>query len=214
MHLNFSLWSRDGHNRFHSPGAPDSLSGEARGFLAGVIEHLPGLIGLTAPSFNSFPQPWAGATAGWGHGGRSLPLRVPAGGSGEASTHAEFTAADASCNPYLAIGGLIAAGVDGLVRGLLLPEAVEDDLAGRPFEDEPAAEAGTEDTAEPAVDSEIGRLPGNQAEALDALEADEVLMEAMGSSLARSYLAVRRSEWELFSAKNSAFVERGYFNRY
>jgi glutamine synthetase len=203
-HMHFSLSSGDRSNRFHSPGAPDSLSGEARGFLAGVLEHLPGLIGLTAPSFNSFPQPWAGAVPSWSHGNRSTPLRVPSSsGTAEGSTHAELKAVDASCNPYLAIGGLIAAGMDGLVRGLLLPEPDESAVPSEPSDEE----AGPDETEHP-------RLPQSQKEALDALEADQVLMEAMGASLAQSYLAVRRSEWEAYSAGNATFVQHGHFQKY
>jgi glutamine synthetase len=221
-HLHFSLSSGDRSNRFHSPGAPDSLSGEARGFLAGVLEHLPGLIGLTAPSFNSFPQPWAGTVPSWSHGNRSTPLRVPSGpGGADGSTHAELKAVDASCNPYLAIGGLIAAGVDGLVRGLLLPEPVESPVPSESPDSgvlaEPTDQAASSEPSdeEPQPDEDgPGGLPQTQKEALDALEADEVLMEAMGPNLAQSYLAVRRSEWEAYSAGNTAFVQQGHFYKY
>jgi hypothetical protein len=92
-----------------------------------VLERLPALCGLTAPSFNSYrrfvPHYWAGAFTCWGHDNREAPVRVPSVFSGmeEASTNAELKAADSSCNPYLALGGLIAAGLDGVERGLELP---------------------------------------------------------------------------------------------
>jgi glutamine synthetase len=57
-------------------------------------------------------------------------------------------------------------------------------------------------------------LPGSQREALEALAADEVLTGAMGDVLARSYLAVRRSEWEAYSAADEAFEQRGHFEKY
>ena len=129
-HIHFSLWDLSGErNRFHDPAASDGFSAEGRGFLAGVLEHLPGLCGLTAPSFNSFhrivPQYWAGAFRCWGHDNREAPLRLPSQFSGmeEASTNLEYKAADATCNPYLAVGGLIAAGLDGIERGLEPPRA-------------------------------------------------------------------------------------------
>src|SRR3954447_7538556 len=118
-HVHFSLWEGD-RNRFFDGQAPDGLSGDARSFIAGVLAHLPGLCGLTAPSFNSYhrivPQSWAGAFTCWGHDNREAPLRLPSLFSGmeEASSNLELKAADATCNPYLAIGGLIAAGLDGL----------------------------------------------------------------------------------------------------
>ena len=79
-HVHFSLWDGE-RNRFHDAAADDLLSAEARAFLAGVLEHLPALCGLTAPSFNSYrrivPQYWAGAFTCWGHDNREAPIRVP-----------------------------------------------------------------------------------------------------------------------------------------
>jgi glutamine synthetase len=204
-HVHFSLW--DGaRNRFHDSAASDSLSAEARCFIAGVLAHLPGLCGLTAPSFNSYhrivPQYWAGAFVCWGHDNREAPVRVASvfRGMEEASTNAELKACDASCNPYLAVGGLIAAGLDGLDRGLEPPEPVEVDPA-----------TISEDERERRG---IVRLPATQAEALDALEGDPVLMAALGPTLAQSYLAVRRSEWAAYSAADEAFEQRGHFLKY
>jgi glutamine synthetase len=206
-HLHFSLWDVDANwNRFHDQSAPDRLSAEARSFVAGVLAHLPGLCGLTAPSFNSYhrilPQYWAGAFVCWGHDNREAPLRVPSvfWGMEEASTNVELKAADASSNPYLAVGGLIAAGLDGLERGLEPPEPVEVDPA-------------TIDEQE-RVDRGIVRLPVTQEEALDALEADEVLTEALGPVLTEAYLAVRRSEWAAYSAGDEAFEQQGHFLKY
>jgi glutamine synthetase len=206
-HIHFSLWDADANwNRFHDGSAPDRLSAEARSFIAGVLEHLPGLCGLTAPSFNSYhrivPQYWAGAFIAWGHDNREAPLRVPSvfWGMEEASTNVELKAADASCNPYLAVGGLIAAGLDGLERGLEPPESVEVDPAT--IEEQEREAKG------------IVRLPATQEEALDALERDDVLISALGPVLAESYLAVRRSEWEAYSAGDEAFEQQGHFLKY
>jgi glutamine synthetase len=204
-HVHFSLWEGN-RNSFYDGSAPDLLSGEARSFIAGLLEHLPGLCGLTAPSFNSYhrivPQHWAGAFMCWGHDNREAPVRVASvfGGLEEASTNAELKACDASCNPYLALGGLIAAGLDGLEKGLLPPEPVEVDPATI-AEDERAARGITE-------------LPATQAEALDALAADPVLTAALGSLLAESYLAVRCSEWAAYSAGDAAFEQQGHFAKY
>ena len=127
--MHFSLWEGD-RNRFYDGGG-DGLSELARSFIAGVLAHLPGLCGLTAPSFNSYhrivPGYWAGAFACWGYDNREAPVRVASTfrGAEEASTNAELKACDATCNPYLALGGLIAAGLDGIERGLELPEPVE-----------------------------------------------------------------------------------------
>jgi glutamine synthetase len=205
--VHFSLWEADGsRNRFHDAAAPDRLSAEARSFVAGVLAHLPGLCGLTAPSFNSYhrivPQYWAGAFTCWGHDNREAPVRVPSvfASMQEASTNVELKSADASANPYLALGGLIAVGLDGIERGLEPPEPVQVDPA-------------TIDEAEREVHG-IHRLPATQEQALDALAADDVLMAALGPVLAESYLAVRRSEWAIYSEEDEAFEQQGHFSKY
>jgi glutamine synthetase len=208
-HIHFSLWDAEGEgarNRFHDASTPDGLSGEARSFIAGVLEHLPALCGLAAPSFNSYrrivPQYWAGAFVCWGHDNREAPVRVPSlfRGFEEASTNVELKAADASSNPYLAVGGLIAAGLDGLERGLEPPEPVEVDPAT-------IGEAEREAVG-------IVPLPATQQEALDALAADSVLTAALGPVLAESYLSVRHSEWEAYSQGDQTFEQQGHFSKY
>jgi len=206
-HIHFSLWDADSQwNRFHDASASDRLSKEARSFIAGLLAHLPGLCGLTAPSFNSYhrivPQYWAGAFVCWGHDNREAPVRVPSvfWGMEEASTNAELKAADASANPYLAVGGLIAAGLDGLERELEPPDPVEVDPAT--IDEDERERRG------------IARLPATQEEALDALAADDVLTGALGPVLAESYLAVRRSEWEAYSDGGEAFEQQGHFSKY
>jgi glutamine synthetase len=204
-HVHFSLWEGD-RNRFYDGDGRDGLSRDARSFIAGVLEHLRGLCGLTAPSFNSYhrilPQYWAGAFACWGHDNREAPLRVPSvfWGMEESSTNAELKACDATCNPYLALGGLIAAGLDGLERELEPPEPIDVD---------PATLSEDERTRRG-----IHRLPATQKEALDALAADELLASALGPVLMQSYLAVRRSEWAAYSAGDAAFQQQGHFEKY
>jgi glutamine synthetase len=206
-HIHFSLWDAERtRNRFHDASAADRLSREARSFIAGLLAHLPGLCGLTAPSFNSYhrivPRYWAGAFRCWGHDNREAPVRVPSvfWGMEEATTNAELKAADASSNPYLAVGGVIAAGLDGLERELEPPEPVEVDPAT--IDEDERERRG------------IVRLPATQKEALDALEADTVLTDALGPVLTQSYLAVRRSEWETYSAGDEAFEQQGHFLKY
>lgn len=199
-HVHFSLWEGE-RNRFFAE-ADGGLSELARAFLAGVLEHLPGLCGLTAPSFQSYqriaPGMWAGAYACWGFDNREAPVRVPSPflGAEEPSTNAELKACDATCNPYLALGGIIAAGLDGIERELTLPGSVDVDPARLPEAERPRL------------------LPKTQAEALDALAADEVLTGALGDELARSYLAVRRSEWVAFSAEDDEFALQHHFEKY
>jgi glutamine synthetase len=204
-HIHFSVWEGE-RNRFYDGSRADGLSTTAWSFIAGVLSHLPGLSALAAPSFNSYhrilPQFWAGAFLCWGYDNREAPVRVasPFRGAEEGSTNAELKASDASCNPYLALGGLIAAGLDGVERDLEPPEPVMVDPAT--LSEDVRARRG------------ILRMPSTQAQALEALAGDDLLCDALGPELATAYLAVRRSEWDAFSGGGEEFEQQGHFEKY
>jgi len=204
-HVHFSAWSGE-HNAFHDPKRRFGLSQAAEQFVAGVLAHLPGLLALTAPSVNSYrrlqPRSWSSAYTCWGPDNREASVRVPSTfwGSEEASTNLEFKPADASANPYLAFGGLIAAGVDGLEHNLEPPEPVAVDPAT--LSDDARQAAGA------------ARYPETLDAALDALEADPVLTGALGEPLVRAYLAVRRSEAAAYRAEDAGFEFRQHFLKY
>jgi glutamine synthetase len=192
-HIHFSLWDAEGQrNLFHDPAGRFGLSRTAEQFVAGVLTHVPGLLALTAPSVNSYqrllPQHWSSAFVCWGPDNREATVRVPSTfwGMEQASTNLEFKPTDASCNPYLAFGGLIAAGLDGMERELEPPEPLSVDPATLPEREREGAGAH--------------RYPTTLQDSIRSLENDQVLIEALGELLARSYLAVRRSEWEAYSA--------------
>jgi glutamine synthetase len=205
-HIHFSLWDADGRNVFYERSAPDGLSLIGRQFIAGVLEHLPALVALTCPSFNSYkrlqPQSWSSAYTAWGHDNREAAVRVasPFWSDVEGSTNLELKAADSSCNPYIALGGLLAAGLNGIERGLEPHEPTEVDPASL-SQDQRRARG-------------IRRLPASLDDALDNLAADAVLMEALGDLLGRSYLAVRRSEAAAYAAMDDAAQFKGHFYKY
>jgi glutamine synthetase len=205
-HIHFSLWDEAGHNACYDPATPDGLSATARQFMAGVLDHLPALVALTCPSFNSYqrlqPQSWSSAYGIWGHDNREAAVRAasPFWSDEAGSTNLELKAADSSCNPYIALGGLLAAGLDGIARGLEPPEPVEADPAS--LSDAERAARG------------VRRLPAALDEALDHLADDAALMEALGDLLGRSYLAVRRSEARSYAGMDEAAQFRGHFYKY
>ncbi|MGD2078624.1 MAG: glutamine synthetase, partial [Chloroflexota bacterium] len=166
-------------------------------FIAGVLAHLPGLLALTAPSYNSYrrlqPHFWSSAFDVWGPDNREAAVRVVSSlWDHEAeSVNLELKPSDPSNNPYLALGGLIAAGLDGLARELDPGDPVLVDPGNF--------------TDEEKVKRDIQRYPTTQAAALDALAQDDVLMAALGPELSTSYLAVKRSEYEAFSNEDLAF---------
>jgi glutamine synthetase len=205
-HIHFSLWSEGDHNVFYDPDARDGLAVIGRQFMAGVLAHLPALVAITCPSVNSYrrlqPQAWSSAYAIWGHDNREAALRVasPFWSDVAGSTNLELKAADSSCNPYLALGALLVAGLDGIERGLDPGASVELD---------PATLSNAERGA-----LGITRLPDTLDAALDALEADALLLEALGPLLARSFLAVRRSEARAYAAMDDAAQFYEHFEKY
>jgi glutamine synthetase len=206
-HVHFSLWRlRDGRNHFHDPRGTYGLSDAGVAFVGGVLAHLPALVALTAPSVNSYrrlqPRFWSSAYTAWGPDNREAAVRVPSVRRGleMESTNLELKPCDPSNNPYLALGGLLAAGLDGIERTL---------DPGEPALDDPDAIAEAERQRRG-----IRRLPTSLGEALDALEADEVLRGALGETLAREYLIVKRSEAEAFEGKDIAFELDQHFYKY
>ncbi len=197
-HIHFSLWDPDGQTPlFADADAPHGVSRLGRQFIAGVLAHLPGLVALTCPTVNSYrrlqPHMWASAFTCWGPDNREAAVRVasPARAGEAGSANAELKAADGSCNPYLALGGLIAAGLDGIARELDPGEAVLIDPAD--LSDDERERRG------------IVRLPDSLGAALDTLERDAVLQEALGPLLAAAFIGVKRSEIADFAANDEAF---------
>jgi glutamine synthetase len=184
-HLNFSLWHHQ-ENISGDPQQSNRIGRKAAAFLAGILDHLPALAAITIPSKNSYrrirPHYWAGAFRSWGYQNREAAVRICETADGTKASRFEFKMADASANPYLALGALIAVGCDGIQRNLELPEEVTIDPGLLPEEERQA--------------KGIDRLPQNLGEAIKALREDDVLLEAMGAALAQSFLAVRQCEWE------------------
>ncbi|MDQ2943929.1 MAG: glutamine synthetase, partial [Candidatus Dormibacteraeota bacterium] len=200
-HLHFSGWSKDGKtNRFYDQGKEYGLSSVARQFMAGVLDHLPALVALTCASVNSYrrlqPQTWASAYRVWGPDNREGALRVasPTRSREAQSTNVELKASDSSSNPYLALGGVIAAGLDGIDRRLeLSPPATTDPHL-------------MSDGERRAIHAD--RLPQSLQEAVGHLQADRVLMDALGERLAGSYIAVKEADIAAFASEDEAFELR------
>jgi glutamine synthetase len=206
-HVHFSLWgTSDGRNRFHDAKGRYGLSAAAYAFMGGVLAHTPALLALTAPTVNSYrrlqPRFWSSAYTAWGPDNKESTLRLPSRRPGLEvdSTNVEFKPCDPSCNPYLALGGLMAAGLDGLARALDPGEAT-------------LVDPDTLSEAE-RTHRRIRRYPTSLGEALDALERDDVLVDALGKPLAREYLAVKRSEVRAFEGKEPDFELEQHFLKF
>jgi glutamine synthetase len=193
-HLHASLW-RDGANAFADPAGRFGLSETGYRFLAGILAHLPALVALTCGSVNSYrrlaPSTWSGAFNCWGPDNREAAVRVCSAIGTRGSVNLELKPSDSSGNPYLALGGFIYAGLDGLRRGLSPGEPLLTDPGALP----PAERAGLS----------VSPLPASLSEAVDALEADSVLMSALGDLRSTAYIAVKRSEAAHFANHDAAY---------
>jgi len=206
-HLHWSIWdAAHTTNKLADPDGLAGLSTLARQAIAGVLTHLPALLGMTTPSVNSFrrlqPHFWSSAYTAWGIENREAAVRVPTRywDDEAGSTNLELKASDSSANPYIALGGVMAAALDGIERGLDPGDPVNEDPGN--LSDAEREQRG------------IRRFPLTAADALDELERDDVLTAAMGEGLATEYLKVRRAEAAAYAEHDEAFELDQHFFKY
>ena len=182
-HIHFSLW-QEGKNI--TGDGTGKVSDQTSAFIAGILQHLPALMAITTPSTNSYhrirPHYWSGAFSAWGYDNREAAVRVPSNPLLPSPTHVEFKTSDASANPYLALGSVIFAGLDGIRQNL---------SPGEPVTIDPGLLSDAE-----RGKRRLSRLPDNLGRAIDYLEQDGYLLDCLGSDLSQAFLAVRRAEWE------------------
>ena len=189
--------SPGGAQVFADPNDRYGLSATGYHFIGGVLAHMPALVALTCGSVNSYrrlqPQFWSSAYTCYGMDNREAAVRIcsPLRGDASSSVNLELKPSDSSANPYLALGGFIYAGLDGIQRKL---------DPGEPVSVDPATMSRAEREAVGAR-----RLPRTLTEALDALAADELLTGAMGPLRSAAYLAVKRSEAVAFAEHDAAW---------
>ncbi len=210
-HIHWSLWGTEGSeaeekNLLYAADEPGYLSQLGRYFIGGVLRHIRGLVALTCGSVSSYsrllPHHWNSAYGAWGFDNREAAIRVPSlyWNRERESINLELKSADHSGNPYLAMGGILAAGLDGIEHRI---------DPGKPATIDPGNYSDEERTRRG-----IARLPESLDEALDVLEDDPVLQEALGPMLATSYVAVKRSEIDFFKDKTPEEVVNQHFCKF
>jgi glutamine synthetase len=194
MHTHQSLFSiADQRNAFADPANKYGLSDLARSYMAGLLAHARSMIAVLAPTVNSYKRLVPGYEAPtyitWGRTNRSALIRVPMISPGKSieGTRAEVRCPDPSSNAYLAFAVMIAAGLDGVEKGLTLADPVEESL----FEMDAArvSERG------------IKELPGTLGDALEELKSDPVICEALGEHVLEHYVEAKQAEWDEYRAQ-------------
>ncbi len=172
------------------PSDPERIADSAEPLIAGLLAHAAGQSALGSPTPNSYkrllPGSWAPAHVSWAMGNRATLIRVPGRGAGR---HLEIRGGDAGMNPYLHLAGLLASMADGVERQL-------------PVAPEARVDVGHLSDAEAAAGG-FARLPTDLADALDALDADPVLRDAVGPVIAQHYLGVKRFEWTTYLERSA-----------
>ena len=201
MHVNQSL-ARGDENAFLDESDELKLSAEARAYIAGILEHLPAITAVANPTVNSYKRLLPGYEApvyiAWSPGNRSAAIRVPA--KRGRSTRIELRTPDPTANPYLALACMLEAGLDGIKRGLVPPAPVDRNIYD--LTEAESAELG------------IGSLPHDLSHALDQLEADTVMRDALGEHIFSEYVRLKREEWLAYNEQVHDWEIKQYMDRY
>ncbi len=201
MHTNMSLF-KDGKNVFFDENGDKQLSKEAYSFIAGILHHMKGITAITNPLVNSYKRLVPGYEApcymAWSASNRSALIRIPAA-RGQ-STRVELRCPDPSCNPYLALAVCLAAGLDGIEKGMTPPAEVTENIF--------AMDEGTRKAH--GVDS----LPGSLEEAIAELQKDELVAETLGEHIMSQYVSGKRAEWDEYRTRVSNWEISKYIIAY
>ena len=201
MHTNMSLF-KDGKNVFYDPEGELGLSKTAYSFIAGLLAHVKGMSAITNPLVNSYKRLVPGYEApcylAWSASNRSALIRIPAA-RGQ-STRVELRCPDPCCNPYLSLAVCLAAGLDGIEKGMTPPPEITENIFAM---DNATREA-----------KGIESLPGTLAEAIECMKADPIILETLGEHVASNYIEGKEKEWDEYRTRVSSWERDKYIIAY
>ena len=203
MHTNCSLFDKDGHNLFYDEKDSMGLSLLCRKWICGLLTHCRELALLTNPIVNSYKRLVSGYEAPiyacWSDANRSSLIRIPAVRG--LSTRTEMRNVDPCANPYLALAGILACGLDGIKN------TKDDELI-----------APVKDNLFSLSEDEIHRLgikhlPETLHEAVGEFKRSEILKETLGEHIYPRYIVAKEKEWKEYHTSVSEFELRKYLGR-
>lgn len=204
MHVHQSLTKKDGTNAFYDKTGTYGLSATAQSFIAGILDHIRAMNAVMNPTVNSYKRLVVGyeapVNAAWGQRNRSALIRIPRISPAVAAkaTRFELRCPDPSANPYMAFAVMLAAGLDGMKRGLVAPAPVEENI--------------WELTPKEMKRKGIKTVASNLKEALDELAKDEVIKAALGQDTFMKFYDAKMEEWESFRTYVSAWETDRYLD--
>lgn len=192
MHCNLTLY-KGTQNAFYDEEDPNHLSQEAYWFIGGLMKHAKALAALTNSTVNSYKRLVPGYEApvhiAWSMKNRNPLIRIIAN---KTTRRIELRNPDPACNSYLAIAGMLKAGMDGIKNQIQPPKSIT--------------------TPEELMEMDV--LPQNLKEALVAFEADEVMKEVLGDSLCERYLKAKYADWQEYISQVHSWEINKYLSRY
>ena len=202
MHVHQSLFTNDGENAFFDADEPWQLSKIGRSYIGGLLSHARAFVALTNPLVNSYKRLVPGYEApinvAWSEKNRSPMIRVPARrGIG---TRCEVRVPDPSCNPYLAFAAMMASGLDGIENEIECGDPVNRNIF--------------EMSQREKKRLKIVQLPASLDEALDFLEKDTLLREALGDHIFNHFIFNKRTEWADYIKEIHNWELERYLDRY
>jgi glutamine synthetase len=205
MHVHQSLMTGTGagtRNAFWDPKAKYELSQTAMWYMGGILKHARAIAAVTNPLVNSYkrlvPGYEAPVNVAWSERNRSPMVRIPARrGMG---TRCEIRMPDPACNPYLAFAVMLAAGLDGIKNRIDAGEPVNENIF----------EMSDRERRRRKIDV----LPANLSDALDCLEKDDVVKNALGEHIATHFIEAKRSEWATYISRVHPWEVEEYLQAY
>jgi glutamine synthetase len=200
MHVHQSLF-KDGRNAFFDKDDSYHLSKIAKSYVAGLLKAAPEITAVTSQWVNSYKRLVPGYEApvyvSWARRNRADLIRVPEYKPGkEKATRIEYRSPDPACNPYLCFSVMLAAGLDGIEKGLTPPTPVEENVY--------------EMTEHERKERGIGTLPGSLSEAIELTEKSELVRKALGDHVFNAFIENKKIEWDLYKAQVTEYELKRY----
>lgn len=197
MHTNMSLFKGD-ENAFYDPKAEFELSDEARYFIGGILKHVKSFLAVTNPLVNSFKRLVPGYEApvniAWSERNRSPLVRIPS--KRGKSTRVEVRVPDPSCNPYLGLAVMLAAGLDGIENKISPPPQVNKNIFAMSQREKKRLR--------------IEALPSNLLKAVETMEKSELMRKTLGDHVFFHFINAKKDEWNNYISQ----VHKWELNRY
>ncbi|MGD9897622.1 MAG: type I glutamate--ammonia ligase [Calditrichaceae bacterium] len=183
MHVHQSLFKGD-TNIFYDPKAKYQLSQIAMQYIGGILKHARNFSAITNPTVNSYkrlvPGYEAPVNVAWSEKNRSPLVRVPA--KRGKSTRIELRMPDPACNPYLALAVMLKSGIDGIKNNIMAKEPVNKNIFTMSIREKQRLQ--------------IKELPANLLEAVELMEKDAIIKEALGDHIFNHFVAAKKAEWQ------------------